>query len=304
MEDKKYTRHEQKLLRKQGKKCCARCNEVKPLEEFTTGGKLKSGATKYTICFVCSRIKSNKNYDPQKKKEYYIDNKERIQEYRKTYYLENKEKSAIDSKRWREQNKEYYKEYRKNKWLENKEEISKRNKRWREQNKERISEKSKKYREENKERLSKQRKEYYKENRERLSEKSKKYREENRELIRERNNNRYKKRLETDEIFRIKESIRKTIYDKIKGNKKFSTCEILGCDYEVFKVYIENQFQEGMTWENHGQFGWHYDHIIPASSAETEEELYQLNHYTNFQPLWWNDNLSKSDKLDWEQVED
>ena len=49
-----------------------------------------------------------------------------------------------------------------------------------------------------------------------------------------------------------------------------------------------------MTFENHGE--WHLDHIKPISLAKSEEEIIELNHYTNFQPLWAKDNLSKSNK--------
>jgi len=47
-----------------------------------------------------------------------------------------------------------------------------------------------------------------------------------------------------------------------------------------------------MSWSNQGTY-WHMDHIIPISSAKKEEDLYRLNHYTNFQPLYWLDNLKK-----------
>jgi len=39
------------------------------------------------------------------------------------------------------------------------------------------------------------------------------------------------------------------------------------------------------------------DHKIPASWAKTEEELYKLNHYSNFQPMWAFDNQSKSNRF-------
>lgn len=52
-----------------------------------------------------------------------------------------------------------------------------------------------------------------------------------------------------------------------------------------------------MCWENHGRHGWHIDHIIPLSSARNEEEIYMLCHYTNLQPLWAEDNLSKGCKI-------
>ena len=50
-----------------------------------------------------------------------------------------------------------------------------------------------------------------------------------------------------------------------------------------------------MTWENHGE--WHIDHIMPMYTAQTEEETLELNHYTNLQPLWAEENLSKSNKI-------
>lgn len=46
-----------------------------------------------------------------------------------------------------------------------------------------------------------------------------------------------------------------------------------------------------MTWENRGlyngelNYGWDIDHIIPLASAEKEEDIIRLNHYTNLQPL-------------------
>lgn len=61
--------------------------------------------------------------------------------------------------------------------------------------------------------------------------------------------------------------------------------------------YLENKFIDGMTWDNKGFYGWHIDHIIPLSSAKTEEEIYKLCHYSNLQPLWAEDNMKKGDKI-------
>ena len=59
-----------------------------------------------------------------------------------------------------------------------------------------------------------------------------------------------------------------------------------------FKLYIESKFEPWMTWENQGKYesgklnyGWDLDHIVPLDSADTEEEILKLNHYTNIQPL-------------------
>lgn len=51
-----------------------------------------------------------------------------------------------------------------------------------------------------------------------------------------------------------------------------------------------------MNWSNQGI--WHLDHIKPISLATTEEEVIALNHYTNFQPLWAEDNLRKGNKYE------
>ena len=71
---------------------------------------------------------------------------------------------------------------------------------------------------------------------------------------------------------------------------------MVGCSPEFLKDHIENQFTEGMSWELMGKY-IHIDHRIPLSSAKSEEEVYKLCHYTNLQPLWAEDNLSKGSKI-------
>ena len=167
-----------------------------------------------------------------------------------------------------------------------------------ENNKEQVLEKNKKWVESNKERVKKNKRDWakkkYWENPEKQREKNNLYRRNNPHLNTKWTNKQMKKRLKEDPIFKMKHSIRNRINRFNNTNKK--TQEILGCSYKDFKLYIEKQFQEGMTWENHGE--WHYDHIIPISLAKNEKMVLSLNHYTNFQPLWKKDNLKKSNKLD------
>ena len=124
----------------------------------------------------------------------------------------------------------------------------------------------------------------------------------NREKIKENSRNREKYRKETDVIFRLENQISSSIRMSLKnfGYKKNSrTYEILGCSYEEFRLHIESKFEDWMNWDNHGKYTgnynetWQYDHIIPISSATTEEEILKLNHYTNFQPL-----CSKKNQID------
>ena len=115
-------------------------------------------------------------------------------------------------------------------------------------------------------------------------------------------------RMQNDILYRVFRKIKSTIFGAIKNGgytKKSRTYEILGCSYEDFMIYIESQFESWMEWSNHGVYTgnynetWQYDHIIPISSAMSEEEILKLNHYTNFQPLCSKQNSDKRAKLDY-----
>ena len=85
-------------------------------------------------------------------------------------------------------------------------------------------------------------------------------------------------------------------FERIKKDKPTNTLTLLGCSWEEAKAHIENLWQEGMSWENHGVYGWHIDHIRPVSSF-TEEDMHLMNKIENLQPLWAKDNLKKSDNI-------
>jgi hypothetical protein len=103
-----------------------------------------------------------------------------------------------------------------------------------------------------------------------------------------------KDRINNNPLYKLTSSIRKRISQSLKNSKDKKTEEILGCSLDEFRNYIESKLQEGMTLSNHGL--WHLDHIIPISYAKNVEEIYKLNHHTNFQPLWANENLSKGNR--------
>jgi hypothetical protein len=203
-------------------------------------------------------------------------------EYSKQYYKNNKENNKTMQKKYYENNKEKIQEYQKNNRKNNKEKIQEYQKNYREKNKEKL----KNYRENNKDKL----KIYCKNNKEKL----KIYREKNKEKINLYNFNRRK----AEPLIRLKHNLGNRIRLAIKSKnftKSKRTLDMLGCDLHTAKAHLEKQFTKGMTWDNHGE--WHIDHIIPCASAKTEEELIKLFHYTNLQPLWAADNMSKSDKI-------
>ena len=86
---------------------------------------------------------------------------------------------------------------------------------------------------------------------------------------------------------------------KNKTIKAKRTLEILGCSLEEFKLHLESQFKEGMTWNNYGLRGWHIDHIKPCASFDLTDPKQQEEcfNYSNMQPLWCHENWAKGDKL-------
>lgn len=163
-------------------------------------------------------------------------------------------------------------------------------KKWRDKNPEWVYNRHKKWREENRELANEMTKNWLSKN----PEKRKQYREN----YKPRKQEQRKERRDTDPIFnltnRMRCRLRKylTILNITKKNKTF---EIVGCSPEFLKEHLESQFTDGMTWDNRSE--WHIDHIIPLSSAQTEDEFYKLCHYTNLQPLWGLDNIKKSNKI-------
>ena len=143
---------------------------------------------------------------------------------------------------------------------------------------------------------------YYKENSEKIIKYQKNYRTKNKESVRIRKNIYQNKKLKTDHLFRAMKNMRNRIIQAIKIHgsiKSQKTLDLLGCDKETFKNHLESQFKEGMSWDNHAYKGWHIDHILPCDSFDLTdlEEQKKCFHYTNLQPLWWYENLSKGDRI-------
>ena len=166
----------------------------------------------------------------------------------------------------------------------------------------------KKYRSENKEHRKKYEQEYRDKNPE-LKNYKKDWIEKNRDIYEgyfkstegKKKRNKYQKsRKNSDPLFKLMSYIRSRANIALKRKrltKKSSTLKVLGCTQTELKKHIEKLFKSGMNWKNHGTNGWHLDHIVPLAKAKTVEELERLGHYTNLQPLWAADNLTKKDDV-------
>lgn len=252
-------------------KVCNKCGTEKSIEEF----ELRADTKKYrNTCKQCRKEYCSKWHKDniEHVTEYNEKNKEYIKERSKKYYQENKESLIAYSKEFRGSHKDYYSEY------------------------------GKQYKKNHKEDISNYNKKYNEENNDRILEYKKKYHKENRDIEREYSNQYRKKRLKTDKLFKLKIQLRHLVYHSLerKGYKKTShTYEIIGCDYKTFINHLLNTFKEnyGIEWD--GKEKVHIDHIIPLATATTEEEVIKLCNYKNLQLLKGEDNIAKSDKLDW-----
>jgi hypothetical protein len=109
-----------------------------------------------------------------------------------------------------------------------------------------------------------------------------------------------------DPIQKIKDSLRRRCSDILKGKLKTgSFVRDLGCSIEEFRLYIENQFEPGMDWNNYGnkKGQWNIDHVIPLKLFNLTDrmEFLEACTYLNLRPLWSTDNYKKSNRLDYEK---
>lgn len=205
-----------------------------------------------------------------------------------------KDKSKKDG--YRNSCKECQREYHKNYYEANRHHINEKNTKWKIENSELLSEMRKQYYEDNREEILEKGKVWARENKEKIRIRKRKHYQKNKSTILHKKKEYIKRRKAQDKLYHLRLNLRclvKTAFYK-KNFDKPKTLEVIGCSYEEFKNYIEIQFTDGMNWENYGE--WHLDHKIPVSWATSIEELYKLNHYSNFQPMWAFDNKSKSNR--------
>ena len=239
-------------------KLCKRCKTEKSIIDFGDNKNNKDGKS-----FYCKKCEL-----------------ERSREYREKY----REKINQSSKDYRKNNPEKYKEVIK-KYLEKNPNMT-------------STERSRKYREreEWREKIKEYRRKSYLKNIEKLREKNKEYYHNNKKKLRRENNQWKNNKRKTDGFYRMKINLRHRLRDYLIGESRGKrTKDIVGLDKVEFKLYIQSKFVEGMSWDNYGK--WHLDHIKPLCQAKDNEEALLLNHYTNLQPLWAEDNLRKNRKI-------
>jgi len=228
-------------------------------------------------CTKCGEVKPFSEYS-KKLKGLQPNCKDCVKLANKAYYLKNRDKIIDQNAKYYEENKEYINSKK--------------------------SEYSKVYEKVNREKINARKRRHYDQNKEKMRSKQRAYIKNNHKAYRAYQRG-YRKEQRANNIqFKIVDVLRCRLRSAIRGEAKAApTMELLGCTVEQARQHLEKQFTEGMSWDNHGLYGWHIDHIQPCASFDMSDPKEQRKcfHYTNLQPLWAEDNLRKSDKINQNQ---
>ena len=254
-------------------KICSKCGEEKEIKKNSVcdvclkekakfyRNKYKSKEPKEKICTKCRKIERIKKGSVckecvDKRNKIYF-SKPESKEKKKSYYEINKEK-----------NYENQKEY----WKNNIEKKKISQKKYYEKNKEKLIEKERNYKSEHKEQLKERSKEYYIDNRYKIYEKIKKDRK-------------------LRPYIHIWRNFLRGVLTRFGRKKEGHTIDLLGYSSTDLKYHIEKQFEEGMSWDNYGE--WEIDHIKEICTFDKETPMNIVNSLDNLQPLWKKDNWNK-----------
>lgn len=87
-----------------GKKRCSRCKSIQAVGEFYRNSQSSDGL--HTWCKKCVKENNNKNYDKDKWREYFLNNREHYENYANEYYEQNKYKVAERCRKYNRKNKD------------------------------------------------------------------------------------------------------------------------------------------------------------------------------------------------------
>jgi hypothetical protein len=228
-----------------------------------------------------------------KKRQYYWDRREEILAKRKQFVAANHERLLVSQSQYRVKKRtdpakaEQAKEYFRKRYLSKRAEYSARGRERYQANRETIVAQNRAYANNpaNKARLEESKKKHYEAHREEIIARAIKWRRE---------------KCQKDHIAAVENRMRNRVYHALRAHLKgtakgsVNAVALVGCTMPELAAYLEAQFLPGMTWEDRRK--WHIDHKRPCSAFDLSDPAQQREcfHYSNLQPLWASDNLSKS----------
>jgi len=292
-------------------KTCKVCGETKSVDLFPKTGK---------TCKACKKIQNSTPEKKKKQAEYSKSYHQRHPNKRKERYERDKEKVLAQDKVYREKNRDRILKRNREHYQNNREEIRARenlrrntpehkeymseyHKKWYAENKEEKLRKNKEWSSKNRDRVNQTNRAWVKNNQEHVRERNRQYNLKNKDRLAEKRKIRLQNRRKTDVNFRLSNNLRGSLYNSIKNEwKKSSALDLLGMTVPEFKKYLESLWSPGMSWSNwgNGENCWNIDHIKPIAqfNLENYEEQKICFHFSNLRPLWWSENNSKKDWIE------
>jgi len=287
-------------------KVCSECFEEKVFSDFNKAKRNKDGLSSWCKECCSDYAKEYNKRNPNRRKDYYINNKDELGKQNKQWAKDNPDKVRASREKWAKNNSDKIREYKKN---------------YRDRNKEYY----KNYVKENEESLKEYRKQYYLDNRQSRLEYIREYKKNNPEKVKESADKTRGKHIEErraysrnyskshreeiriyvnnrrkDPIIRLNKNIGGSMRDSLNGNKRGRKWEsLVGYTLMDLKLHLEKLFVEEMRWDNYGE--WHIDHKLPISSFDIVssecDDFKKCWSLSNLQPLWAQDNWIKADKI-------
>lgn len=197
-------------------------------------------------------------------------------------------------KQWISENKEYVQEYQR-KWFADNPGYQRE---YYQKTIDRQHEYQKKYKSLHRDEANERCAKWYQEHIEEQRKKKREYKQQNKKYFAD--YERDKKR--GDEFYRFKCYIRHFMWESFR-RKDWKKCkktqDIIGCTMEEARSHLERTWMENYGTPYNGE-PVHIDHIVPLSTAKTEDDVIRLCHISNLQYLKPEDNCSKRDSIDWE----
>lgn len=154
------------------------------------------------------------------------------------------------------------------------------------------------YKQKNKEKISAYNEKYKKAHKSEIKDYNRNYSVVNRKTIQTRHTAYLRNRRKTNPEYKISCLLRNRVKAFLYGENRKSSKELLGCEYEFVRDWIESQFTDEMSFDNHGTV-WHIDHVIPCAkfAITDDDEQKRCFNWTNLQPMASIENMSKGDNV-------
>lgn len=156
----------------------------------------------------------------------------------------------------------------------------------------------------NREKIAQKTRDWYKKNTEKSKETRNKYRLKHKEVLADKARVRKRNRRNSDPVFNLKSRIGRQLRRILTGEV---ACKVESAFYDTIGLtgsdlinYLHSTFElnYGLPRESINLKSVEIDHIIPLSTAQTVEDVKRLNHYTNLQLLFKEDNQAKGTKFE------